>query len=560
MTSRKIAPPDVLFVNGASSAGKTSLIRAVQDLVPVPYLHVGLDHFFASVPEPWGGGGPGRYSGEGFSYQACESFADALPWTAITVGRAGAAIYAAYRRSLVTLLEQGCRLAIDELLLSDEIGAHYLALLAPYDVQFVLMTARPDCLEERVRGKTYDEARQNWVNLRDQASRGPVGSGIPKLGEFLAYWLREIVEPNLAPKTYEKYEMFSRLHIIPHLGGKSLDKIQVKDVRQWLNKLTALCQCCAQGKDASRPEGKKRCCAVGKCCHETLSASSRKDARNTLHAALTCAVEDETIARNPVTSVKMAKRREPRQRRKRQAWTVDDARWFLESAWHAGEAFYAAFVLVLVLVLGLRRGEVLGLAWDQIDLDAVELYVEEPLQRVRHQLVRREVKTETSEAPLPLPDLCVAALKIRKKQQDADRDRAGDGWIDTGLVFTTRYGTPMSRATSTAASTGASWLRGLSPALTDVSLTSSTSVLTCPGGGSFVVISCLVHDVAQGGEDARASGGDPWFGDAIVDGARGRRRAGRPGGPVPGLSDRHRPVAEYGQGLRSRSQELLGVH
>ena len=70
---------------------------------------------------------------------------------------------------------------------------------------------RPDGTRYRkyVRGKTYDEARQNWVNLRDQASRGPVSSGIPKLGEFLAYWLSEIVEPNLAPKTYEKYEMFS---------------------------------------------------------------------------------------------------------------------------------------------------------------------------------------------------------------------------------------------------------------------------------------------------------------------------------------------------------------
>jgi integrase len=279
------------------------------------------------------------------------------------------------------------------------------------------------------------------VTLRDQASRGPVSSDVPKLAEFLAYWLKEIVAPNLSPKTYEKYEMFSRLHIIPHLGGKRLDKIQVKDIRQWLNKLTALRQCCAQGKDAARPEDKKRCCAVGKCCRETLSASSRKDARNTLHAALTCAVEDETIARNPVTAVKMAKRREPRQRRKRQAWTVDDARWFLESAWHAREALYPAFVLVLVL--GLRRGEVLGLAWDQVDLDDAELYVAEQLQRVRHKLVRREVKTETSEAPLPLPDLCVAALKIRKKQQDADRERAGDGWIDTGLVFTTRYGTPI---------------------------------------------------------------------------------------------------------------------
>jgi integrase len=168
---------------------------------------------------------------------------------------------------------------------------------------------------------------------------------------------------------------------------------------------------------------------------------SRKDARDTLRAALTCAVEDEVIGRNPVTAVKMTKRREPRQHRKPQAWTVDDARWFLESTWHAGEALYAAFVLVLVL--GLRRGEVLGLAWDQVDLDDGELYVGEQLQRVRHQLVRREVKTETSQAPLPLPSLCIAALKIRMKQQDVDRGRAGDGWIDTGLVFTTRYGTPI---------------------------------------------------------------------------------------------------------------------
>jgi integrase len=137
----------------------------------------------------------------------------------------------------------------------------------------------------------------------------------------------------------------------------------------------------------------------------------------------------------------MTKRLAPRQRRKRQAWTVDDARWFLESTWRAREALYAAFVLVLIL--GLRRGEVLGLAWDQVDLDDAELYVGEQLQRVRGKLVRREVKTETSEAPLPLPDLCITAVKFRKKQQDADRDRAGDGWIDTGLIFTTRHGTPI---------------------------------------------------------------------------------------------------------------------
>jgi integrase len=126
-------------------------------------------------------------------------------------------------------------------------------------------------------------------------------------------------------------------------GAKRLDKIQVKDIRQWINKLAATCQCCEQGKDAARPEAKRRCCAV----------------------------QDKTIGRNPVSNVKMTTRRAPKARRKSQAWSVDDARWFLESSWHAGEALYAAFVLVLVL--GLRRGVVLGLAWDRIDFDADEL-------------------------------------------------------------------------------------------------------------------------------------------------------------------------------------------
>lgn len=303
--------------------------------------------------------------------------------------------------------------------------------------------SRPDGTRYRkyVRGTTYDEAHGRWERLRDQASQGPVGSDIPKLSEFIDYWLRDIVKPNLAPLTYARYETFCRLHIIPHLGEKRLDRIQVKDIRQWLNQISGTCQCCAQGKDASRPEGKRRCCAIGKCCGKTLSARSRKDARDTLRAALGCAVDDEVISRNPVSKVKLTTRRVPKSRRKPQAWTVEDARWFLESAWHAGEALYPAFVLVLVL--GLRKGEVLGLAWDQIDFDAGEVYISEQIQRVGRQLLRREVKTETSEAPLPLPDLCAAALKIRRAQQDADRTRAGDGWAETGLVFTTRYGSPV---------------------------------------------------------------------------------------------------------------------
>ena len=70
------------------------------------------------------------------------------------------------------------------------------------------------------------------------------------------------------------------------------------------------------------------------------------------------------------------------------------------------------------------------------------LRISQQVQRVGRKLLRRHTKTEGSEAPMPLPDLCVTALKLRKLQQDPDRANAADGWIDTGLVFTTR-GTPI---------------------------------------------------------------------------------------------------------------------
>jgi integrase len=286
-----------------------------------------------------------------------------------------------------------------------------------------------------VYGKTHDEVHAKWIKLQSQASEGPVPTSVPPVSQYMNYWIREVVKPNLAPKTHEKYETFTRLHILPYLGSKRLDKLQVKDIRLWLNKLAQVCQCCAQGKDAARPEGKRRCCAIGQCCHAVLSARSRADARDTLRAALTCAVEEEIITRNPVAVVRLPAPRT----RKRRWWTVDDARQFLESTRRDQEPLYAAFVLILVL--GLRKGEVLGLTWELVNLDAAELSISEQVQRVGNELLRRQVKTETSEAPLPLPELCVAALKLRRDQQDTDRSRADGAWVDTGLVFTTRHGT-----------------------------------------------------------------------------------------------------------------------
>nr|WP_307962351.1 hypothetical protein [Salinispora arenicola] len=57
--------------------------------------------------------------------------------------------------------------------------------------------------------------------------------------------------------------------------------------------------------------------------------------------------------------------------------------------------------------------------------------------------MHRATKTEESDAPLPLPAICVTALRHRYRQQEAAREKAGDAWHETGMIFTTRYGLPV---------------------------------------------------------------------------------------------------------------------
>jgi integrase len=291
-----------------------------------------------------------------------------------------------------------------------------------------------------VYGKTRDEVHDKYVKLLNDAKNGPVATSVPTLDKHLAYWMAEVVvEPDFAPLTISTYETFVRLYISPHLGMKRLDKLTVRDIRTWLNTIRKLCQCCAQGKDARRRETKRRCCAVGKCCEQMASERTVQDALKILRSALSNAVREESVSRNVASTLRLPKARPVK--RKVKAWSVDEARLFLEAARNENDPLYAAYVLILVL--GLRKGEVLGLSWEFVDTDAGELFVGEQLQRVRRQLLRRETKTDASEAGLPLPDICLAALKLRKEQQDADRTKHPKEWKDTGLVFTTRFGTPI---------------------------------------------------------------------------------------------------------------------
>ena len=232
-----------------------------------------------------------------------------------------------------------------------------------------------------VYGRTREIIHDKWVRLQGQAKAGPVATSTPTVAEFLTYWLAEVVRPNLKPKTYEKYEAFVRLYIVPGLGPKRLGKLGVRNMRVWLNEVRRTCQCCAQGKDAARPVAARRCCAVGKCCGAVPSGYVVQIARDVLRSALGTAVTEELVARNVAALVKVPTPRRPQ----RKPWSADEARRFLEAARSASDPLFTAYVLVLVL--GLRRGEVLGLSWEDVDLDGGELQVSRQLQRVHGQLL-----------------------------------------------------------------------------------------------------------------------------------------------------------------------------
>lgn len=295
----------------------------------------------------------------------------------------------------------------------------------------------PDGRKKRkyVYGKTRTDVHDKWIRLHTEAKKGPVATSVPTLEQYLTYWLREVVEPDLKPKTAETYAMHVRLYIAPGLGQKRIDKLTVRDVRTWVNDLLEQCQCCAQGKDARREE--PRCCAVGRCCDRVPSRRTVQDARAVLRSALTNAMTEELISKNVAGLVKVRSARKV----KRDPWSVEEARKFLEAASAARDPLYAAWVLILVL--GFRRGEVLGLTWQGVNLDTGEVTVQLQLQRIRRRLVHDETKTEASTATLPLPDICVAALQVRRKEQEAAKQTAGELWTDSDFVFTTRYGTPI---------------------------------------------------------------------------------------------------------------------
>ncbi|WP_316771572.1 tyrosine-type recombinase/integrase [Streptomyces sasae] len=258
-----------------------------------------------------------------------------------------------------------------------------------------------------VYGADWDEANEKLGKLQSQEREGiPVPSRSWALGEWLSYWLEHIVEPECEHNTYVKYESKVRLYLLPHLAKKPLVKLTPAQVRTFMAAL-------------------KR---------DKVGASTRFEVLRVLRNALNRAIKEEILTRNVALLVDMPKVS------KGKAWNAREAVRFLRTA--RAHRLYAA--CVLVLVLGLRRSELLGLRWQDIDFEARQFTPVKQVQRVKGVgLVLKDLKTESSQAVLPLPEFCARALEERRELQELERKIAGEHWSqepDHDLVFSSEHG------------------------------------------------------------------------------------------------------------------------
>ena len=248
----------------------------------------------------------------------------------------------------------------------------------------------------------------------------------------MTYWLEHVAEPSIRRTTYATYEGDVRLHIVPGIGKRKLKTLQAAHIRTWLTQLRTVCQCCAQGKDTARKT--PRCCAMDQptCCNDALSSSSIRHILRVLRAALQDAVEEELLNRNVARLVQLRVTDDCKVR----SFTRTEALRFLQTA--EKHRLYALWAVALAM--GLRRGEALGLAWADVDLEQGRLTIRRALHRVDGHLELDHVKTDASVAVLPIPAPLVTILRGHRKRQFEERFAAGSQWRDTGLVFTTVVG------------------------------------------------------------------------------------------------------------------------
>jgi integrase len=230
------------------------------------------------------------------------------------------------------------------------------------------------------------------------------------VGEYLPRWLEDSVKSNVRPRTLDNYRMHVRHHIVPALGRI---------------KLKALSPAHVQGFYRSKLDA-------------GLTPSTVRYMHAILHRALKQALRWGLVSRNVTEAVDPPKP----QYKEVNALSPTEVKTLLSMA--QGERLEALYIVAVHT--GLRRGELLGLRWDDVDFEAGKLRVTRQLQMMRDGsgLVFSPLKNaKKGRRTIRLTATAVEALRSHRARQAEEKLKAGSLYGDQGLIFATGIGTPL---------------------------------------------------------------------------------------------------------------------
>jgi integrase len=225
------------------------------------------------------------------------------------------------------------------------------------------------------------------------------------VADYLERWLRD-VQARVAAKTFERYSEIVKKHLTPALGAHPLAKLAPLHLFEFYAKALA------------RP----------------LSARTVLHLHRVLSAALKQAVRWNLAARNVADAVA------PPKVARQEIAALDEKQTgqLLEAA--KGHALYAP--VLLAVTTRLRRGELLALRWQDVDLDAGTLTVARSLEETKANGLRFKSPKSGRSRVVTLPQIAIAALKRHRAEQAAAKLRIGPAWNDQGLIFPDASGSP----------------------------------------------------------------------------------------------------------------------
>lgn len=253
--------------------------------------------------------------------------------------------------------------------------------------------------QKRLSAPTRKELEAKVAETLHKVNTGTyIEASTQPLADFLTAWL-ERIESTVRPATHDRYRRIVERQIGPALGSIQLGKLTPGHVQDFYSdRLKA-----------------------------GLSQTTVALYHGVLHRALEDAVKRQEALRNVCDAVTAPRPNSPEMT----TWTAAEVRTFLQAS--ADDDLAALWRLALMT--GMRRGELLALRWQDVNLDAGMLSVRRTVSRGKDGIVFGEPKTAKGKRRIELDSGCVEALRAHRKEQLKRRLMFGPAWEDTDLVF-----------------------------------------------------------------------------------------------------------------------------